>query len=120
MKVGQNSYGVPTPSEVANKYAGYCYYCGKPLNIKPGLDNILVYTDNVKERLRNLIEETRRKLRIDFTNILPHVSRFLEEEERLDVLDMQTQTDVEKEFNSFLGVPRSVSIETSTVEESDE
>lgn len=31
VRVGQNSYGLPTPSELASMYGGRCPRCGKPL-----------------------------------------------------------------------------------------
>ena len=58
VKVGQNSYGVPTPSELANQYGGVCPRCGKPLNTKPSLDDIRVYPD--KSRIVEVLEEARR------------------------------------------------------------
>ncbi len=58
VKVGQNSYGVPTPSELANQYGGVCPRCGKPLNLKPSLDDIRIYPD--KTKIAEVLEEARR------------------------------------------------------------
>jgi DNA-directed RNA polymerase subunit RPC12/RpoP len=67
VKVGQNSYGVPTPSELANQYGGVCPRCGKPLNTKPSLDDIKIYTDRAK--VLEVLEEARRTMRISFKSI---------------------------------------------------
>ena len=58
VKVGQNSYGVPTPSELANQYGGVCPRCGKPLEVKPSLDNIRVFPD--RSKIVEVAEEARR------------------------------------------------------------
>ncbi|MHC1628931.1 MAG: hypothetical protein ACXQTI_08890 [Candidatus Nezhaarchaeales archaeon] len=56
-RVGQSSYGVPTPSELASMYGGICPRCGKPLNIKPDpLKDVKIYTkrDLPKELAKEL------------------------------------------------------------------
>jgi len=40
-RVGQDSYGVPTPSELISIYGGVCPRCGHRLE-KPGLDDVEV------------------------------------------------------------------------------
>ena len=54
--VGFDSFGVPTPSELAYWYGGVCPRCGSPLNTKPGHDDVRVYPDGL-ERLKRLVEE---------------------------------------------------------------
>ena len=73
VKVGQNSYGVPTPSELANQYGGVCPRCGKPLNTKPGIEDVRVYPDGRK--IVEVLMEARKTMRIDFR----YLSRVLEE-----------------------------------------
>ncbi|MET1101812.1 MAG: hypothetical protein ABWW69_04975 [Pyrodictiaceae archaeon] len=68
VKVGQNSYGVPTPSELANQYGGYCPLCGKPLNIKPTIDDIIIVKDG-RRALEELLEEARKTMKISFSSI---------------------------------------------------
>ena len=55
-KVGQNYYGVPTPSELASMCGGICPYCGKPLNTKPDISDVKIYTkrDLPKELAKEL------------------------------------------------------------------
>lgn len=55
-RVGQNSYGVPTPSEVASWYGGLCPRCGRKLNVKPDNDDVYVVAGRelVAERTRIL------------------------------------------------------------------
>lgn len=40
-KVGQDFYGMPTPSELATKLGGKCVKCGSTLGV-PKLDNIKI------------------------------------------------------------------------------
>ncbi len=39
--VGQDCYGLPTPTEVMNVYGGICPRCKRELR-KPGLDDIII------------------------------------------------------------------------------
>ena len=50
-RVGQNSYGVPTPSEVSSWYGGLCPRCGTPLG-RPSLQDIDVVADRELVRMR--------------------------------------------------------------------
>jgi len=63
-RVGQSSYGVPTPSEVSSWYGGRCPRCGHPL-ARPGLDDVTVVADKELvvarvELLKRELEERRR------------------------------------------------------------
>ena len=40
-RVGQDSYGIPTPSELSARYGGFCPRCGNRLS-KPTLKDIVV------------------------------------------------------------------------------
>ena len=75
VKVGQNSYGVPTPSELSNQYGGVCPRCGKPLNTKPSLDDIKIYADKMK--ILEVLEEARRTMRISFRSLGKVLEEFL-------------------------------------------
>ncbi len=57
-RVGQSSYGLPTPSEVIYMHGGRCPRCGKPLE-KPSIKRIRIDV-NVAERARSLLETARR------------------------------------------------------------
>jgi len=43
-RVGQDYFGVPTPGELASRLGGRCPFCGKPLNLRPGLEDIRIST----------------------------------------------------------------------------
>ncbi len=64
-RVGQSSYGVPTPSEVSSWYGGVCPRCGHRLGSKPSIDDVDVVADrelvemHVK-LLKQELEEQRR------------------------------------------------------------
>ena len=63
-RVGQSSYGVPTPSGLSSWYGGVCPRCGHRLG-RPGLQDLSVIADRdlVKMRvelLERLLEEQRR------------------------------------------------------------
>ena len=66
-RVGQNSYGVLTPSEVISMYGGVCPRCGHPLR-RPGLQDLSVTADRDLVRMRvELLKqelEDRRKPRL--------------------------------------------------------
>ena len=40
--VGQDCFGIPTPSELAARLGGKCPHCGRPLIAKPTIDDIKV------------------------------------------------------------------------------
>jgi len=66
-RVGQSSYGVPTPSEIVSMYGGVCPRCGHRLNTKPSIDDVDVVArrELVEARLRllkRLLEERPRLL----------------------------------------------------------
>jgi hypothetical protein len=67
VKVGQNSYGVPTPSELASQFGGICPRCGAPLG-KPSLNDIIVKPNGMAE-LRRVLEEAKQTMRISFRSI---------------------------------------------------
>ena len=79
VRVGQNSYGVPTPSEVVARYGGYCPMCGKSLNTKPRLHDVLV-EPNGMHRLVQVLKEARNTMRIGFKSILRLLPESLREE----------------------------------------
>ena len=52
IRVGQDFYGIPTPSEVLSMYAGFCPQCGARLK-KPTLDSITIeHIDEYIKRMR--------------------------------------------------------------------
>ncbi|GEM_PF-663502 len=55
VKVGQNSYGVPTPDEVIAQYGGICLKCGFPLR-RPGLNDVVIKVDGKREFVRRIFE----------------------------------------------------------------
>lgn len=67
VRVGQNSYGVPTPSELASQFGGICPRCGAPLG-KPSLSDIIVKPNGAQE-LRRVLEEARQIMRISFRSL---------------------------------------------------
>ncbi len=69
VRVGQNSYGVPTPSELANQYGGVCPMCGKQLNTKPTLRDIKIREQGVKE-LINVLREAKKSMKISFRGVI--------------------------------------------------
>jgi DNA-directed RNA polymerase subunit RPC12/RpoP len=73
VKVGQNSYGIPTPSELASQYGDQCPYCGRRLE-RPMLSDIIIKPNGFRELLATL-EEARRSMHISFRGI----ERFIEE-----------------------------------------
>ena len=56
VKVGQNSYGAPTPSEVAYWYGGVCPACGRPLRGPRSFKDVRIEPDG-RRRLEELIRE---------------------------------------------------------------
>ena len=63
-RVGQSSYGVPTPSEIMSYYGGVCPRCGRPLQ-RPSIRDVIVVAGRelVEARiglLKRLLEEQRR------------------------------------------------------------
>ena len=67
VRVGQNSYGVPTPSELASQFGGICPRCGAPLG-KPTLNDIIT-KPNGAEELRRVLEEAKQIMRISFRSL---------------------------------------------------
>ena len=67
VRVGQNSYGVPTPSELASWYGGICPRCGAPLG-RPTLSDIIVKPNGMEE-LRRVLEEAKQSMRISFRSV---------------------------------------------------
>lgn len=67
--VGQDSYGVPTPSEISSRYGGICPRCGHRLG-KPSIDDVYVVAGRelVEARLRLLhallVEQRRPRLAV--------------------------------------------------------
>jgi hypothetical protein len=53
--VGQDSYGVPTPSEIMSQYGGICPRCGHPLE-PPRLHDIVIRLHGMEELKRTLTE----------------------------------------------------------------
>jgi len=49
-RVGQDSYGMPTPSELSARYGGFCPRCGNRLS-KPTLKDIIVKPSRGTEAL---------------------------------------------------------------------
>jgi len=80
VKVGQNSYGVPTPTEIAAWYGGICPYCGSPLH-QPSLDDITIKPDGREELLR-VLEEARETTRIKWHRLEPLLEQLRLEVER--------------------------------------
>jgi len=56
-EVGQDCFGVPTPSEVASMYDGVCPYCGKPLGEKC---EVKVYSKEEALKNKRLVKELQR------------------------------------------------------------
>ena len=85
VRVGQNSYGVPTPAELANQYGGLCPACNHPLNTKPSIDDVFIDPNGMR-RLAETIVEARKTMRIRFHSVLKYlpqdlVSSILSDEE---------------------------------------
>ncbi len=57
-RVGQSSYGLPTPSEVIYMHGGRCPRCGKKLE-KPDYKRVRIDL-NVASNARSLLEQARR------------------------------------------------------------
>ncbi len=55
-KVGQDFYGIPSPSEVISWFGGSCPVCGKELRV-PTLDSITVMSFKAVAKLLKLREE---------------------------------------------------------------
>jgi len=70
LRVGQNSYGVPTPSELASRYGGVCPRCGKPLNTHPDPDLDIELDPHGLDRLVEVLREAQRSMRIRFRSIM--------------------------------------------------
>ncbi len=69
VRVGQNSYGVPTPSELMSQYGGICPRCGHPL--EPPTMRDIILKPNGKEELLAVLEEARETMRIGFRRLEP-------------------------------------------------
>lgn len=54
--VGQDSYGVPTPTEVIERYGGVCPRCGKELH-KPKLHDIVIVPSRFPGGVKRMLEE---------------------------------------------------------------
>ncbi|KSW12200.1 hypothetical protein CF15_05415 [Pyrodictium occultum] len=67
VRVGQNSYGLPTPSELASQFGGICPRCGSPLG-RPSLNDIVIKPNGPQELLA-VLEEAKRSMRIGFRSI---------------------------------------------------
>lgn len=50
-RVGQDFYGIPTPSEVLSWYGGLCPRCGRRLT-KPGISDVVVMDRRLAQKLR--------------------------------------------------------------------
>jgi len=70
VRVGQNSYGVPTPRELASRYGGICPRCGHRLNTSPDPDRDIVIDMHGVERLVEVLAEARRTMRIRFSTVV--------------------------------------------------
>lgn len=66
LRVGQNSYGVPTPSELASMYGGVCPRCGKPINTHPDPDLDIELDIHGLDRLAEVLREARRSMKVTF------------------------------------------------------
>ncbi|MET1128348.1 MAG: hypothetical protein ABWW70_03425 [Thermoproteota archaeon] len=64
VKVGQNSYGVPTPSEVISQFGGMCPRCGSELR-RPGVRDVAIKPNGLVE-LARVLHEARATMRIRF------------------------------------------------------
>jgi len=80
VRVGQNSYGVPTPSELMSQYGGICPRCGHSLE-PPTLDDIIVKPDGPQELLA-VLEEAKETMRIGFRRLEPLLQQLRLEVER--------------------------------------
>ena len=80
VRVGQNSYGVPTPSELMSQYGGICPACGHPLHT-PSLDDIVIKPDGREELLR-VLEEARETMKIRWRRLEPLLQQLRLEVER--------------------------------------
>ena len=67
VKVGQNSYGIPTPSELSSQFGGICPRCGSMLNT-PTLNDIVIKPNGPQELLA-VLEEAKRSMRISFRSL---------------------------------------------------
>ncbi len=114
VKVGQNSYGVPTPDEVIAQYGGICLRCGSPLR-RPRLDDIVIKVDGKKEFARRIFEIQR-----EYITGTKFLNKYLDQ---LD-LDPEVIDDIRREVFegsmtlSELDVPSDVDDEVSTEESS--
>jgi len=59
-RVGQDPYGVRTPSEIAARYGGICPCCGRRLNSRPSFTDITVETNGIEKLLQVLGEALER------------------------------------------------------------
>jgi len=80
VRVGQNSYGVPTPSEIRSWYGGICPRCGHELET-PTINDIVV-KPNDKEELLKVLEEAKKTMRIEFRRLEPLLQQLRLEVER--------------------------------------
>lgn len=62
-KVGQDYYGIPTPSEVISLFGGICPKCGARLHI-PSIQNIRVVhlASAIRLRIEEVLAKTRERL----------------------------------------------------------
>lgn len=60
-RVGQDSYGVPTPSEVLSRFGGLCPRCGRPLD-RPTPNDIVIKPNGPQELLAVLEEESSKRV----------------------------------------------------------
>ncbi|ALL01351.1 hypothetical protein Pyrde_1305 [Pyrodictium delaneyi] len=67
VKVGQNSYGIPTPSELSSQFGGICPRCGSMLNT-PTLNDIVIKPNGPQELIA-VLEEAKRSMRISFRSL---------------------------------------------------
>ena len=61
-RVGQNSYGVPTPSEIIARNGGVCPYCGHRLG-RPSIDDIEDVEDRALVKMH--VEALRQELELE-------------------------------------------------------
>ena len=73
-RVGQSSYGLPTPSEVIYMHGGRCPRCGKELK-RPTIRSIRIDVD-VASRVIQLLQ-TARRLHAPLTGVELHLSSLI-------------------------------------------
>ncbi len=107
VKVGQNSYGIPTPSELASQYGDQCPYCGRRLE-RPMLSDIIIKPNGFKELLATL-EEAKRSMHISFRGI----ERYIEELRRHTFVPTSTSQASEDLLDLSKDVTKGVGLEAS-------